>query len=122
MNDELYRETILELYRNPKNKKILEDFSNYQKENNPLCGDEVELFLKFDNDEKLIDIGFQGEGCAISQAGVSMLTEYIKGKTKEELQTITGEELLNLLGLTSLNPTRMRCALLGLKTLQKSLE
>jgi nitrogen fixation NifU-like protein len=121
MNDELYRETILELYRNPKNKKILENFSLYQKQDNPLCGDEVELFLKFDDQKKLVDIGFQGEGCAISQAGVSILTEHIKGKTKEEIQVITGEEVLNMLGLTNLNPTRMRCALLGLKTLQKAL-
>jgi nitrogen fixation NifU-like protein len=121
MNDELYRETILELYRNPKNKKILEDFTVYQKENNPLCGDEVELFLKFDTNGKLIDIGFQGEGCAISQAGVSMLTEFIKGKTEKELQTITGEDVLLMLGLQNLNPTRLRCALLGLKTLQKAL-
>lgn len=121
MNDELYRETILELYRNPKNKKILADFSAHQTETNPLCGDEVELFIKFDERQKLIDIGFQGEGCAISQAGVSLLTEHIKGKTKEELQAITSEEVLVMLGLTNLNPTRMRCALLGLKTLQRAL-
>jgi nitrogen fixation NifU-like protein len=121
MTDDLYRETILELYRNPKNKKILDDFNAYQKEHNPLCGDEVELFLKFDTENKLRDIGFQGEGCAISQAGISLLTEYIKNKTKEELKTITGEQVLVMLGLKNLNPTRLRCALLGLKTLQKAL-
>ena len=116
-DEELYKETILELYRNPHNKKIVEDFNAYQKENNPLCGDEIELFLKFDSDDKLIDIGFQGEGCAISQAGVSLITEYVKNKTKVELQKITADHILVLLGLKNLNPTRLRCALLGLKTL-----
>jgi nitrogen fixation NifU-like protein len=119
--DSLYHELILELNRNPLNKKILADFNAYQKEQNPLCGDEVELFLKFDEQNVLIDVGFQGEGCAISQAGVAMLTKHILGKTKDELQNITGEQLLAMLGLTNLNPTRMRCALLGLKTMQKAL-
>jgi nitrogen fixation NifU-like protein len=122
MEDELYRETILELYRNPEHKKILADFNAYQKEQNPLCGDEVELFLKFDEQNVLVNVGFQGEGCAISQAGVAMVTKHILGKTRAELQNITGEQLLTMLGLTNLNPTRMRCALLGLKTMQKALQ
>lgn len=122
MNDELYHETILELYRNPKNKKILDDFTLYQKETNPLCGDEVGLFLKFDDQDKLVDIGFQGEGCAISQAGISILTEHIKHKNKHELERLTGEEVIGMLGLKNLNPTRMRCALLGLHTMQRALK
>jgi nitrogen fixation NifU-like protein len=119
-DQELYSELLLDLYRHPLNKKKLVDFDANFSEFNPLCGDRVELFLKFNADGKLADIGFQGEGCAISQASVSLLTEHVKGKTKEEIQAITAESLLNLLGLKNLNPTRLRCALLGLKTIQQS--
>lgn len=119
--EDLYREAILDLSRNPLNKKKLADFDYHHKENNPLCGDEVELFVKLEQG-KVSDAGFQGDGCAISQASVSLLTDYIKGKSAAELGKISREEILDLLGLKNLNPTRQRCALLGLKTLQKSLE
>jgi NifU-like protein involved in Fe-S cluster formation len=86
-----------------------------------LHNDTITGYKVFEQDFTCRDYDFQGEGCAISQAGVAMLTKHILGKTKNELQNITSEELLAMLGLTNLNPTRMRCALLGLKTMQKSI-
>ena len=120
-NDELYSELLLELYRHPFNKKKLADFDANFSEYNPLCGDRVELFLKFDAGDRLTDVGFQGEGCAISEAATSLLTEHIKGKTRSEIENLSSAALLELLGLKNLNPTRLRCALLGLKAMQHSL-
>lgn len=117
--DTLYHEIILDLYKHPLNKNKLVNFTISHQEHNPLCGDTVELFLKFEND-KVIDVGWQGEGCAISQVSTSLLTDSIKGKSKKDLTKITKEEVLKALGLTSLNPTRMRCALLCLETLKKT--
>jgi nitrogen fixation NifU-like protein len=119
--DEIYRETILDLNRHPLNKKKLDVFDIQHKENNPLCGDEVELFIKL-TEGKISDVGFQGDGCAISQASVSLLTDHIKGMTKVQLLEITRDEVLDLLGMKGLNPARQRCALLGLKTLQRGAE
>ncbi len=121
-DQELYSELLLDLYRHPLNKKRPAVFDISFVEFNPLCGDKVELFLKFDAGDRLEDIGYQGDGCAISQAATSLLTEHVKGKTKQEIEQLTGETLLDLLGLKNLNPTRMRCALLGLKALQHSLK
>lgn len=121
-SESVYSELLLDLYRHPLNKKRPAVFDISFIEFNPLCGDKVELFLKFDAGGRLEDIGYMGDGCAISQAATSLLTEHIKGKTKQEIQALTGETLLDLLGLKNLNPTRMRCALLGLKALQQSLK
>lgn len=120
--DDIYREAILDLYRNPLNKQKLKSFDVTHKENNPLCGDEVEIFLKFDSHDKVIEVGYQGDGCAISQASASLVTDKIKGMSKSQIMKMTREEVLGLLGLEHLNPTRQRCALLILKTLQRSLE
>ena len=121
MSDTLYQELILELNRHPMNKLALADFDVKHKENNPLCGDQVELFIKFGKDDRVSEVGYQGDGCAISQAAVSLLTDHIKGKTKTEMLALTKDDILKLLGLTDLNPARLRCALLGLKALQKGL-
>ncbi len=121
MTNEVYKELILELNRHPLNKKKLSDFDVRHKETNPLCGDEIELFIKFDANDKVADVGFQGAGCAITQASASLLTDYIKGKSRAELKNITAETMTEMLGLPQLNPTRLRCLLLALKALQKSL-
>jgi nitrogen fixation protein NifU and related proteins len=118
--DELYKENILDHYKNPHNKKKIEHATHTHKEFNPSCGDEITLFLKVQN-HIITDVGFEGTGCAISQASVSMLTEYIKGKSVEEIKKIKEEKILELLGI-SIGPSRLKCALLSLKTLQNSLE
>lgn len=120
--DEIYREAILDLYRNPLNKLKLEKYDIHHNENNPLCGDEVEIFIKFDADNKVSEVGYQGEGCAISQASASLVTDKIKGMSKSQIMKMTREEVLGILGLENLNPTRQRCALLVLKTIQKGIE
>ena len=117
--DLIYHELILELNRHPLNKKKLEDFTYHHKEFNPLCGDEVELFVKTDEHDMIIDIGFQGNGCAISQASASILTEKVKNKIFLEAQNLENNELVGWLGLKNLNPTRIRCATLSLECLKK---
>ncbi len=120
MNDlEMYRENILDHYREPHNVGAIADATLHHKELNPSCGDTVELFVKFDGD-RVSDVSFIGQGCAISQAATSLLTDHIKGMSIEELAKLTQQDIFNLLGF-SVGMTRLRCALLGLKTLQVSL-
>ena len=118
MDDAIYKEMILDLYKNPLNKKALLEYDAVQKEFNPSCGDEIEIFVKFDENGKVQDIGHQGVGCAISQAAVSLLTEEIKGKTKQEIQNMTEKDILEMLQIP-ISHTRIKCATLGLKTLKK---
>lgn len=120
--DEIYREAILDLYRNPLNKHSILQPDIYHHENNPLCGDEVEIFLKVDADDKVAEVGYQGDGCAISMASASLVTDKIKGMSKAQIMKMTRKEVLGLLGLENLNPTRQRCALLILKALQRGIE
>src|SRR3989344_7934916 len=96
--EQIYKEYILHLYKNPINKKDLEDFDVCLKDGNPLCGDKIEIKIKFDGD-RVSDVGFLGEGCAISVAGACLLTEHIKGKTKKEIEEITEKEVLDLLSI-----------------------
>lgn len=121
MEESLYKEMILDLYRNPLNKKVLLEFDIKQKGINPSCGDEIEIMIQFDEQGRVKDIGHQGQGCAISQAAVSLLTEEVKGKTKKEIQEFSDTEMLNLLGIP-ISHTRMKCAMLGKNTLFKMVE
>ncbi len=116
-----YTDILLELYRHPLNKKRITHPSLYHHEVNPICGDEVELFVIV-KDERVTDIGFEGNGCAISQAAASVTTEELKGKTLAEAQHITPTTILSLLGLEKLNPTRLRCATLALEALKKAIK
>jgi len=119
-DEQMYRENILEHSREPRNKGKIADATVAHRELNHSCGDEIELYLKIEND-KLVDVRFDGHGCAISQASVSMLTEKIKGMTVAELRALTKEDVFALLGI-EVGMTRLRCALLGLKTLEMGLD
>lgn len=119
--DDLYREHILEHYKYPSNKGVLESPTISHEETNPLCGDRVRIDLLIDNDV-IQDIRFSGEGCAISMASASMLTEEIKGRTVAAAKAFSKEDLLALIGIPlDKNPARLKCALLSLKTLKAGL-
>ncbi len=112
---------ILDLYKHPLNKKVVLDYTHHAKVSNPSCGDMIELFFKFDAQGKLQDVGYEGVGCAISQAGVSLLTEEIKGKTKDQMRAITQEQMIEMLGI-HVSQNRMNCAMLGMKALNGILD
>ena len=114
--DDMYRDYILDHYKNPRNSGELPGATNTYKDNNPLCGDEITMSLLID-DDRVKDVRFQGKGCAISQASASILTEEIKGKTLDEVKAIDRQHILENLGIP-ISPARVKCALLGLKTLK----
>jgi len=116
--DDLYREIILDHYKNPRNRGTLDpnDFS-YEDEN-PLCGDKIRIDVRLDENQRVKEVAFVGRGCAISQASASMLTEEIMGKTLEEIKQIGKDDILEMLGGIQLGPTRIKCALLSLKVLK----
>jgi nitrogen fixation NifU-like protein len=120
MDENIYVDFILEHYKNPKNFGTLEHAQVDEKGSNTSCGDEIELFLKINNNV-VEDVKFYGKGCAISQASASILTELIKGKTLEELYNFKSDDLLKELGIT-LTPVRLKCALLSYEVLKKGLE
>jgi len=116
MSSDIYKDIILDYYRNPRNYGDLPDPDVRAKDSNPLCGDIIEMQLKI-RDGKIDDIRFKGKGCAISQSSASMLTELVKGKTLDEVKALGKPDVLELLGIDP-GPTRIKCALLGLKVLK----
>ena len=119
--EQLYREVILDHYKNPHNYGKLEHADAHADGQNPLCGDEVSVSVRFAEDGETIDeIGFEGRGCAISQAATSMLTDIVKGKRAAEVAVLPKEELLEEIGIP-LTPVRLKCAILGLGVLKVAL-
>jgi len=119
--DDLYREIILDHYKNPRGHGVIENADASAEGQNPLCGDEVSIYVAFAEDgETIADVKFSGRGCAISQAATSMLTEMVAGKTATQVAAMPKEELLEELGIP-LTPVRLKCALLGLTTLKLAL-
>jgi nitrogen fixation NifU-like protein len=116
MVDSLYREIILDHYRNPRNKGTLDPADYSYEDVNPLCGDEIRIDVRV-ADDKVSDIKFSGRGCAVSQASVSILTEMVEGMTLDEVKALTKDDLLEELGIP-VSPARLKCALLGLKVLK----
>jgi nitrogen fixation NifU-like protein len=116
MAENLYREIILDHYRNPRNRGTLDPADYSYEDTNPLCGDEVRIDLRV-KDEKVDEVRFSGRGCAISQAAASMLTEMIDGQPLDEVKALTKDDLLDELGVP-ISPARMKCALLPLKVLK----
>lgn len=121
MFDNLYKEEILEHYKNPLNFGRLKDFDTYSRQLNPFCGDEIEIFLKFARKNSIRAIKFFGNGCAVCIAATSMLTEHAKNKTTTELTKFSEKDMLELLGI-EVSETRKKCALLGLAVLRDCLK
>jgi len=116
MADQMYREYILDHYKNPRNFGRLEGADISHEENNPLCGDVVGMDIKT-RDGVIEDVRFHGRGCAISQASASLLTERLKGMSLEDARKIGKEDVLEELGI-DISPARLKCALLSLKVLK----
>lgn len=116
---DMYRENILDHFKNPRNFGNLENADATQKEVNILCGDEVEVQIKV-NGNAINDIRFNGRGCAISQAAASILTEFVKGKNFDEIKRLERNDILEMLGI-EISPVRLKCALLALYALKNVL-
>lgn len=121
MDEELYKQNILDHYKHPHGKGVLTDFDIKKRGRNASCGDDLTLYIKFDQEHKVRDVAFEGEGCAISIAAASMLTETIKGKTVKELALISPGDIYNMLGIP-ISPGRVNCALLAYKALNDSIK
>ena len=135
--EELYKEVILDHYRSPRNKGRLDPHDVALERNNPLCGDEIELYVKFEDDD-VNGIKFEGKGCSISQASASMMAEKVEGMDAKEARALVesikrmmagdeegnADELGDLVSLKGVvkYPVRIKCALLGWNTLQEALE
>ena len=119
--EQMYREVILDHYKNPRNHGMLDPNDAHAEGQNPLCGDEVAISFRFEADgETVADVGFEGRGCAISQAATSMLTERVRGRKISELAALPKVELLEEIGIP-LTPVRMKCAILGLGVMKVAL-
>ena len=119
--DQMYREVILDHYKNPRGHGVMEDADAEAEGQNPLCGDEVSIYVAFEEDGETIDeVKFSGRGCAISQAATSMLMEMVAGRTAAEVAVLDKQELLDEIAI-QLSPVRLKCALLGLTTLKVAL-
>ncbi len=134
--DEIYKEVILDHYKNPRNKREMPDAERSCSKNNPLCGDEITVFVH-EEDGKVLDVSFVGQGCSISQASASMMTEAVSGRTLEDIGAITGQvrgmltgdlepeeeafgELAALKGVVRY-PVRVKCAALAWDVLEEAL-
>lgn len=117
---DLYGEIILDHYKNPHHHGRIEQPTLWAEDANPLCGDKIRLDVVLDKDGRVSDVGFSGEGCAISQASTSMLTDELIGKTLPEIQNISNENVYEWLQVP-LSPARVKCALLGLVVAKKAI-
>jgi nitrogen fixation NifU-like protein len=119
--EQMYREVILDHYKNPRGHGTIDDADAHAEGMNPLCGDEVDIYVSFDDDgETIHEVKFSGRGCAISQAATSMLMEMVEGRKASEVAALSKDELLDEVGIP-LTPVRLKCALLGLGVLKVAL-
>jgi nitrogen fixation protein NifU and related proteins len=118
--DGIYKENILDHYKNPHNKGNLEKADVTFTENNPVCGDVITIYLKI-SDGKVADSRFNGTGCAISQAAASMLTDHIKGMDMDKVKNLKREDVVQLLGI-DIGIVRTKCATLSLVAIRKAIE
>lgn len=118
--DDLYREYILEHYRHPHNFGTMEHPTFEAEGQNPLCGDEIKVQVLVGSDDKVADVKFSGNGCAISQASMSILSDELIGKPIDVVAAMTREDIVELIGI-DLTPVRLKCALLGLVVVKMGL-
>lgn len=115
--DDLYRELIIERYKSPHYRGLLDPHDISFQDENPLCGDQIRIDLRVDEAGRVTEASFDGHGCAISQASADLLIESIQGKHLDEIKQIDKEDILDMLGI-ELGPVRLKCALLSLKVLK----
>ncbi|MFB6166630.1 MAG: Fe-S cluster assembly sulfur transfer protein SufU [Haloarculaceae archaeon] len=115
---DMYRQQILDHYKSPRNYGELEDPTFTHTGENPMCGDTIEMDVKLDDDEDTIEyVAFRGDGCAISQASASMLSEKLQGMPVAELQEMDRDDVVDMLGV-DISPMRVKCAVLAEKVAQ----
>jgi nitrogen fixation protein NifU and related proteins len=119
MEDQLYREQILDHYKRPRNFGRIEGADLEFEDTNPFCGDEQRVTMRLDEDGRVAEVAFEGQGCAISTAATSLLSDELVGRTREEILALPKEEVLDLLGI-EISATRMKCAMLGLKVIKSA--
>jgi nitrogen fixation protein NifU and related proteins len=115
--DELYRDQILDHYKRPHNFGRLDEFDLEFEDTNPFCGDEQHVYIRLDDSDRVAAVAFEGQGCAISTAATSLLTDELVGMSRDELLKLPKEYVLELLGI-EISATRLKCALLGLKVVK----
>jgi nitrogen fixation NifU-like protein len=115
--DDLYRELIIEHYKNPAYRGSLDPHDISFADDNPFCGDHIQIDLRVDDKDRVTDARFDGHGCAISQASADLLVESVIGKTLDEIKSMGKQQILDMLGI-ELGPVRLKCALLSLKVLK----
>jgi len=120
MNEALYQAHLLSHSQQPRNKGVLEDADITHKGQNPSCGDELTLYLKYDGDT-ISEVSFDGIGCAVSTAAASLLTERLKGLTRTEAMALTEADVYDMLKV-EIHAGRVKCALLALNTLKEALQ
>lgn len=115
--DDLYREQIIDRYKNPLLRGTLDPHDYSYEDDNPLCGDRIRIDVRVDGQDRVTEAMFSGTGCAISQASADLLVESVVGKTLDEVKQLSKEDILDMLGI-QLGPVRLKCALLSLKVLK----
>lgn len=120
MSLDMYAEQILDYYKSPHNFGELKGAQVHARDYNPLCGDEIEIFASLKNG-KISEVKFRGQGCAISMAAASMLTDFAKEKTSQQIMKLGEKEVLKMLGI-ELSPARKKCAMLSMWVLQKGIK
>jgi nitrogen fixation NifU-like protein len=119
---DMYRQQILDHYKNPRNYGEIEDATFTHVGENPMCGDTIEMDVVLDDDEDTIEhVAFRGDGCAISQASASMLSQQLQGMSIEELQEMDRDDIIDMLGV-DISPMRVKCAVLAEKVAQDGAE
>ncbi|MBL6961719.1 MAG: SUF system NifU family Fe-S cluster assembly protein [Anaerolineales bacterium] len=115
--DDLYRQLIIERYKTPYYRGHLDPHDIFFEDDNPVCGDHIEVTVRVDDENIVTEAAFDGHGCSISQAAADLLVESIRGKTLDEVKALTKDDVIELLGI-DLGPVRLKCALLSLKVLK----